>query len=71
MNELTSQIEKQYRKKPSVTLVIDNHSVHAAHNVRKSYDGFKVLNTPAYSSFFNSQETVWSVLKRDLFKHFA
>ena len=27
--------------------------------------------TPPYSSQFNSQETVWSVLKNALFKHFA
>ena len=39
--------------------------------MRSSYDGFKVLSTPAYSSFFNSQETVWSVLKHELFQHFA
>ena len=27
--------------------------------------------TPPYTSYLNSQETVWSVLKRFLFKHFA
>ena len=52
-------------------MVIDGHSVHRAYPVRPYYEGFKILMTPAYSSFFNSQETVWSVLKRDLFNHFA
>lgn len=68
--ELKQKLDEQYIKQP-VTLVIDSHPVHRAYNVRSYYDGFKVLSTPAYSSFFNSQETVWSVLKRELFQHFA
>ena len=64
--ELKKQKDKQYITDP-VTLVIDSHPVHRAYNVRHNYDGFKVLFTPAYSSFFNPQETVWSVLKRELF----
>ena len=26
---------------------------------------------PVYSSVMNSQETVWSIVRRELFKHFA
>lgn len=50
-------------------LVIDGHSAHRSKQI--DYAGFKVLMTPPYTSYLNSQETVWSVLKRFLFKHFA
>lgn len=50
-------------------LIIDGHSAHRSPKV--DYSGFKVLMTPPYTSYLNSQETVWSVLKRQLFGHFA
>ena len=50
-------------------MIIDGHSAHRSKQI--DYSGFKVLMTPPYTSYLNSQETVWSVLKRFLFKHFA
>ena len=68
--ELKKKIQPLHlSRKP--TLVLDHHSVHHAHAVRRHYDGFSTLFTPAYSSFLNSQETVWAALKVSLSQHFA
>ncbi len=68
MRVLKAQFDALYLKDQPV-LVIDGHSAHRSKKI--DYSGFKVLMTPPYTSFLNSQETVWSVLKRSLFKHFA
>ena len=69
MLQIKGQLEAKHARLP-VTLVIDNHTAHrAADNL--NYEGFNVLFTPAYSSYFNSQETVWNQVRRSLFKHFA
>ena len=47
-------------------LIIDNHPAHKSYAVRDLYKNFHILFTPAYSSFLNPQETVWSILKREL-----
>ena len=47
-------------------LIIDNHPVHKAYVVRELYQHFHVLFLPSYSSHLSSQETVWSLLKREL-----
>lgn len=67
---LKGQVQQQYRRsKP--TLVLDNLACHKSESVAKHYDAFHVLFLPAYSSQMNSQETVWSVLKKMLSKYFA
>ena len=49
-------------------LVLDNHTSHHTKSVHKLLeDQFHVLYQPPYSSAFNCQETVWSVVKREYF----
>ena len=48
---LKRKLDERYLKNP-ITLVIDGHSAHRSKKVH--YDGFRVLMTPPYSSFFNS-----------------
>ena len=61
--------EVEQRQMPKPYLVIDNHPAHKAHAVRELYDRFHVLFLPAYSSFLNSQETVWGLFKRQAQVH--
>ena len=68
---LQSKIEEKHLPTP-ITLVLDNHPSHYAHQVRPYYENtFNLMFTPPYSSFFNSQETVWSAVKAALNKYFA
>ena len=70
LRELKDRVDRSYRSfKPY--LIIDNHPVHHSYAVRDAYEGFHVLFLPPYSSFFNSQESVFSVMKAELHKHFA
>ena len=60
LKKMKTQLDKQYRKDP-VVLVIDGHAAHRS--LKVDYSGFKVMMTPSYTSYLNSQETVWSILK--------
>ena len=48
-------------------LVLDNHPAHRSNQVREELSRFHACFQPAYSSNFNCQETVWSLLKREYF----
>ena len=52
-------------------MILDNHSAHKSYAIRHDLEGFHVLYTPPYSSFLNSQETVWAGLKKELAEKFA
>ena len=67
--QIKGQLQAKHVRLP-VTLVIDNHSAHYATSV-VDYSGFNVLFTPGYSSFYNSQERIWSITKQALHKHFS
>ena len=49
-------------------LVLDNHTSHHTRIAKRAMENwFNVLYQPPYSSAFNCQETVWSVVKREYF----
>ena len=68
LRQLLARVQQMQLPKPY--LVIDNHPVHRAYAVRELYKQFHILFTPAYSSYLNSQETIWAILKRRLTLHF-
>ena len=68
LRELKEHTDAQYIR-PPVYILADNHSVHKAYGVRASYEGFKVLFTPPYSSDLNGVENLWAIFKAKLSKH--
>ena len=70
LEKLIDQIEaKNLGCKPY--LVMDNHPAHRANALKDHLQHFHPMWLPGYSSFLNSQETVWSALKPYLNRHFA
>lgn len=66
--EIARGLKNQYRqRKPR--LVLDNHPAHRSEGSLALLREFFVVDfQPAYSSNFNCQETVWSLLKREFMK---
>ena len=57
-----------YRKP---VLVMDSHAVHKSRGTRPWLKKFRVLYLPAYSSYLNPVESVWSLMKRNIHKELA
>lgn len=73
LKQLRAQINSAAMLQSKLTyLVLDNHTAHKAHSVRNyitedermTSHRFVLVFQPPYSSYYNSQETVWAHVKR-------
>ena len=72
MSKLREQISEEMVEQSKLTyLVLDNHTAHKAHAVKqyiaedakRTSHKFMLFFQPPYSSYYNSQETVWAHVK--------